>query len=135
MVMSDAGAAGIDPGTPDLRFSDQAAAPVPATVATGTWLPTDDDSDMLDADAFPAPFPAAPQWSSLTSLNGTNPNGAWSLYVADDTALDGGTIASWRLVADARLGARVRHSTGRRQGREGHAAIEFTVRRSGPAPL
>ena len=135
MLMSDAGAGGIDPGTPDLRFSDQAAGPVPATVATGTWRPTDDDSDLLDVDAFPAPFPAAPQWSSLTSLNGTNPNGTWTLYVADDTASGAGTIASWRLVADTRLAARVRHSTGRRQGREGRAAIEFTVRRSGPAPL
>jgi Calx-beta domain len=135
MLMSDVGVDGMAPGTPDLVFSDQATAPVPATVATGTWLPTDDDSDVLDVDAFPPPFPGAPQWSSLTSLNGTNPNGVWSLYVVDDADLDGGTIASWRLDADTRLGARVRHSAGRRQGREGQAAIEFTVRRSGPAPL
>lgn len=35
--------------------------------------------------------PLAPYGSSFTNLNGGNPNGAWELFVQDDTPLDSGT--------------------------------------------
>jgi len=38
----------------------------------------------------PAP-PLAPYGSTFTNLNGGNPNGAWELFVQDDTPLDTGT--------------------------------------------
>ena len=38
-----------------------------------------------------AAVPAPPYGSTLSVLNGGNPNGAWQLFVQDDTSLDSGT--------------------------------------------
>ena len=77
----------------NLTFDDRAGTLLPADGAcsTGTFRPVDDDDD---ADEFslhghgddvlpgaPAP-PAITQ--PLSTFNGINPNGTWSLYVADD---------------------------------------------------
>ncbi|HWI55722.1 MAG TPA: DUF11 domain-containing protein, partial [Bacillota bacterium] len=47
---------------------------------------------------FPAPAPTAPYSTTLTALNGTDPNGSWTLYVLDDSSGDSGVInAGWTL--------------------------------------
>jgi subtilisin-like proprotein convertase family protein len=47
---------------------------------------------------LPAPAPAGPYGTSFTPFIGTNPNGAWQLYVWDDFSGDGGSIAGgWSL--------------------------------------
>jgi hypothetical protein len=81
----------------NLTFDDGAAGPIPpATLASGTYQPTDNDlvpCGPLD-DAFAGPAPAGPYGSTLTVFNGTNPNGTWSLYVIDDAGGDGGSTSS-----------------------------------------
>ena len=81
-----------------LGFSDAATTSVPETdpLLSGTFLPTNDDS--VGPDVFAPPVPAGPIFSTFASAYaGTAPNGTWSLYVDDDTAGDGGNIASWSL--------------------------------------
>lgn len=68
-------------------FTDTAATVLPNPPTSGTYLPTSGD---LGADTFPAPAPAGPysQPPNLTFasvFNGSNPNGAWTLYAVDDT--------------------------------------------------
>ncbi len=46
-----------------------------------------------NVDTFPAPAPAPSAATALSTFNGTNSNGTWSLYVVSDGAPDSGTIA------------------------------------------
>jgi subtilisin-like proprotein convertase family protein len=92
MVMSDIGG-GTDVSGITLTFQDGAPAP-PSTLVTGTFAPT----DATPGDAMAAPAPAGPYTSALSTFNGTNPNGAWSLYVVDDEGGDVGSLASFSLV-------------------------------------
>jgi subtilisin-like proprotein convertase family protein len=77
-------------------FDDAAAATLPTGAASGTYRPTNANGP----DAFPAPGPGSitqvnPQ---LSVFNGTDPSGAWNLYVVDDANADTGTIAGgWTL--------------------------------------
>jgi subtilisin-like proprotein convertase family protein len=61
----------------------------------GTWAP---DSRAIDPLSEPSVFDLAPAGNTLASLYGLNPNGIWTLYVAD---LSGGgqqsTLVSWGL--------------------------------------
>lgn len=41
-------------------------------------------TDYEPGDVLPAPAPAGPYATSLSVLNGTNPNGNWSVYISDD---------------------------------------------------
>ena len=44
------------------------------------------------------PAPAGPYATALSAFRNTNPNGDWSLFVADDHGVDSGVIAGgWRL--------------------------------------
>lgn len=83
ILMSDAGGTTKLIGT-DFRFSDEAAGALPdtGTVAPGTYLPTDGSDG--GADSFPNPAPQGAS-GSLTALDGSEPNGKWSLHVVDDT--------------------------------------------------
>ncbi len=74
-----------------LTFDDAAAAFLPDStpIVSGTNKPT----NFLTGDAFPSPAPPSPYGSTLSGFNGSNPNGAWSLYVVDDLVLFGGSIA------------------------------------------
>jgi hypothetical protein len=47
--------------------------------------------------SFPFPAPAGPYGSALGGFNGSNPNGDWKLYVADDFQTEPGSIAGWSL--------------------------------------
>ncbi|MFO1487033.1 MAG: Calx-beta domain-containing protein [Verrucomicrobiota bacterium] len=79
-----------------LTFDDAAAAylPLNSQITTGTNKPT----TFFPVTIFPAPAPAAPYNTNLSTLNGSNPNGTWSLYVLDDTALNSGMISNgWSL--------------------------------------
>lgn len=95
-LMGDAG-----PPSPvsnlDITFSDEAAAGIDqSSLTTGTYRPTLFDDGA--ADPFPAPAPATPSNVSLAALDGSSPNGTWSLYVVDDAGGDVGDIGGgWSL--------------------------------------
>ena len=58
---------------------------------TGTWQPdgrTTNPNSVLLTDARPA---------LLSSFNGLDPNGAWTLFVADVSPISTGTLKSWTL--------------------------------------
>ena len=79
-----------------LTFDDFAPTTVPLSsflFGALSYRPSNEAPD----DAFPAPAPAPSQASSLTVFNGTNPNGDWKLYVADDAHFHTGTIQGWTL--------------------------------------
>ena len=86
-----------------LTFDDSAATALPSSgqfgigttqIVSGTFQPTDDGVSL----PFPAPAAAAPYGSVLSALNGSDPNGAWTLYVFDNSPGDGGNIAGgWSL--------------------------------------
>jgi Bacterial Ig domain len=90
LLMSDAGGS-IDVSDLTLTFEDGATAlPDFGPLVSGTFAPT----NFGEGDTFPAPAPLAPYGTALSDFNGTNPNGTWSLFVADDVAGDVGSIAS-----------------------------------------
>ncbi|MCX7721446.1 MAG: immunoglobulin domain-containing protein [Verrucomicrobiae bacterium] len=81
MLMSDAG--GVSQVTNvTLTFSSAAAAALPASgpLSSGHYRPT----DYAPSESMPAPAPTGPYSTNLALLNGSNPNGTWSLFVADD---------------------------------------------------
>jgi extracellular elastinolytic metalloproteinase len=88
VLMSDAGG-GTDVVNVDVSFDDDAPTLLPAPLVSGTFRPTNLGTAV---DVFPAPAPAAPHGAALSVFNGTDPNGAWSLYVVDDTGQDSGNI-------------------------------------------
>ncbi|MCF3568599.1 Ig-like domain-containing protein [Planktothrix agardhii 1807] len=95
MLMSDAGDFA-DLNNVNLTFSDSASGTLPdgSQITSGTYRPTDYEV----GDTFPTPAPAGPYGTALSAFNGTNPNGAWQLFVQDDFSLDGGAIAGgWSL--------------------------------------
>ncbi len=81
-----------------LTLDDSAADSLPDTLAqltSGTYQPT--NCYEWD-DPFPSPAPAPSTAGTLATFNGTNPNGTWSLYVVDDSNVDGGSISGgWSL--------------------------------------
>ncbi len=94
LLMSDVGG-GTDAVNVNLTFDD-AAAPIGATVVSGTFRPTNSGA----GDLFPAPAPAGPypDPQQLSIFNGLDPNGVWSLFVVDDAGADAGNInGGWRL--------------------------------------
>ena len=52
-----------------------------------------------EVDVFPAPGPGTntPYATQLSSFFGTNPNGDWKLFVADDHGLNSGRFSGWTL--------------------------------------
>ncbi|MBK8022711.1 MAG: matrixin family metalloprotease [Chloroflexi bacterium] len=93
MLMSDA-CSSVDLVNASLTFDDAAAAAIgTGTCVSGTYRPADYEA----GETFPSPAPAGPYATTLTSFNGANPNGTWSLYVYDDEAGDGGGLLNWSL--------------------------------------
>ncbi|HEX9994324.1 MAG TPA: Ig-like domain repeat protein [Acidimicrobiales bacterium] len=106
VVVSDAGggeSAGTELSNVTVTFTDAAASSAPDSSPWGSpnttvsLKPTDHNSGT---DEFPSPAPAGPYGTpapagsaTFTSVfGGTAPAGVWSLYVADDTLSDTGTI-------------------------------------------
>lgn len=96
VLMSDAGAS-----TPvvngRLTFDDAATDSVP-DLAPINPIATYKPSNYEGSEVFPAPAPGTPYAAALSTFNGTNPNGPWSLYIQDDASPDFGNIAGgWQL--------------------------------------
>jgi hypothetical protein len=90
----------------NLTLDDEGASSWPVPVVSGAYAPTDNDAPGLDT--FPAPQggSAPPQdgGPALSAFDGTNPNGAWKLYVVDDTIGSAGQFAGgWALTIKARV--------------------------------
>ena len=119
MLMSDAGGSN-NPGG-NYTFSDLVAAPVPdATVGStsdpltpGTYRP----SDYEAPEALPGPAPGGPYGNLLSAFNGTDPNGTWNLFIADDAPPDTGALGGWSMS--------ITTATGDYAGQEG--AVQFAV--------
>jgi len=81
MLMSDTGGTvPITNVTLHFRAFATNVLPVSGPITSGYYKPT----DYPPADVMPGPAPTGPYTTNLAVLAGTNPNGAWSLYVADD---------------------------------------------------
>ncbi|WP_243075338.1 S-layer family protein [Microbacterium sp. SS28] len=91
MLMSDVGGTSAVSGA-TIVFDDAAPGSVPTPLTSGTFRPTDDDSDSADA-AFPAPAPIVSSATTLATFNGASGNGVWSLWVLDDATGDAGSIS------------------------------------------
>jgi subtilisin-like proprotein convertase family protein len=89
MVMSDAGG-GIDVTLISVTLDDQAASVLPdiAALTAGSFQP----ANYVTDDPFPPPAPALSGAVNLSTFNGTDPNGTWSLYLWDDQHGDLGSI-------------------------------------------
>jgi subtilisin-like proprotein convertase family protein len=63
-------------------LDDEASASMPAgsTCPTGTYKPT----DVNPGDVMQAPAPAGPYPAALSTFDGLDPNGTWSLFITDD---------------------------------------------------
>lgn len=93
MVMSDIGISN-DVNNITMTFQDGAPVP-PQQLVSGTYAPADNAPAEV---ALPAPAPAGPYGSSLSVFNGTNPNGAWRLFVIDDSVTDGGSLGGFSII-------------------------------------
>jgi subtilisin-like proprotein convertase family protein len=61
---------------------------------TGIWQP---DGANIDPQSSPSAFLTAGQTAMLASFNGNDPNGAWTLFLADLSAGGQSTFVSWGL--------------------------------------
>lgn len=107
-IMSDVGFSP-DASNITLGLDDEAAGRLPdyGPLVGGTFKPTNITTSAPDTSA-PETFPGAPAPSGavvLSTFDRMNPNGLWSLFVADDTAeLDGGQFAAgWSLQIKAKV--------------------------------
>lgn len=90
IIMSDVGA-GTDAVAVDLILDDAAPTPLPNSTAltSGTYQP----ANYGTGDPFPAPAPTPSAATTLSTFDGTDPNGVWSLYLVDDAGGDAGSLA------------------------------------------
>lgn len=79
-------------------FDDTAAGALPKYLSSQmTGARVTRPTAFTPAVTFPAAAPASPYGNSLTDFLGTDPSGAWSLYVFDDSGGDNGSISGWSL--------------------------------------
>ncbi len=83
-----------DVASADIHTYQTSVTLAPGTPLTGTWQP---DARTADPTADLTTFDASPRSDFLSSFNGANANGSWTLYLAD--LQTGGTSAlkSWSL--------------------------------------
>lgn len=92
-----------------LTFDDAAPLAVPNTpaCASTSFQPA---NYGVGGDIWPAPAPLPSGATALSTFNGKNPDGIWSLFVVDDEALDTGEIAGgWTLNMTAPTAVAVRY--------------------------
>ena len=105
VILSDVGGNGNDAATDPLSdrpvfnitltLDDAAASPLPGgpPLVAGTFRPLDDDNEndnSANLDIFSNPAPPPSGNVALSTFNGIDPNGTWSLYVIDDFPADAG---------------------------------------------
>jgi len=99
LIMSHAGDQDDSKAGLNLTFDDSAANPLPESgeLASGVWKPSVYGL-APQLGGFPSNAPAGPYSTALSTFNGVNPNGNWSLYVFDDSGGDSGAISNgWSL--------------------------------------
>jgi subtilisin-like proprotein convertase family protein len=104
ILMSDA--CGVGTAGVNLTLTDSAAAPLPSgACVSGSYRPADHvGCDPGGADVLGPPAPLGIDGVSLSTFNGANPNGTWTLYVADACATETGAIQSgWTLTLNTAL--------------------------------
>jgi subtilisin-like proprotein convertase family protein len=96
VLMSDVGGCdGMASGV-SLTFDDYAPGALsPGATPTGAFTGRPVNNTVGDPFAAPAPVPSGA--TSLSAFEGTDPNGAWKLYVVDDAGGDTGFISGWAL--------------------------------------
>jgi hypothetical protein len=103
VVMARVGKFASLPEEETLRLDDEAAASLPASaeLQSGAYRPT----NLGGAIAFPAPAPETGANAALSVFDGSNPNGAWRLFVVDEDATDeyGAIKGGWSLEIKARV--------------------------------
>jgi hypothetical protein len=90
----------------NVTLDDEAANGLPDAGVTppgnGTYTPV--NFAAVNADNFPAPSPAPGGGSALSVFDGSKPNGAWRLFVSDDTAGNAGQFSGgWSLKIKAKV--------------------------------
>jgi T5SS/PEP-CTERM-associated repeat protein len=103
MIMSDAGGLFFGLTNATLTLDDAAPDFLPDSTAitNGTYRPT----DYENTDTLSPPAPARPYALALSTFNGTDPNGVWSLYIQDDQSQFIGSLARWSLQIHTSSGA------------------------------
>lgn len=96
IIMSDAGGGN---GVNDLNFTIDDEAPIfmpdSGQLTSTSYEPSNYE---VGVDSWPAPAPAQNDNRLLSAFDGTNPNGAWRLFVVDDTVnSSGGFEGGWAL--------------------------------------
>src|SRR5918995_3948249 len=85
-----------------VNLDDDAAAVLPDATSWGASPVTARPTNHAGTDVFPAPAPAVSAATTLSTFDGTNPNGTWELYAVDDAMGEVGSISGgWCLTIDA----------------------------------
>lgn len=79
----------------NLTIDDEAATQLAdaGPLVSGTFRP----NNVGTGDTFNAPAPAPSANMVLSTFDGQDPNGTWSLYIMDDASGDSGNLSSWCL--------------------------------------
>lgn len=95
MVMSDVGGATAAVGINLTVFGGGGPLPDAGGLLAGSFGPTNSGA----GDTFPVGPPGGigPYSTDFSVFNGTNPNGAWLLFVVDDAAGQAGSLNGWTL--------------------------------------
>ena len=117
-----------------LTFDDTAATTIPLSTApaSGAYRP----ASYRGVTTMPAPAPSGPYGTNLSDLNGSNPNGAWRLYVADDFGFSG-SLSGWSLrFSTATAGGKFEFNGGTliTRGMARSSTAPFSVNGSGATP-
>lgn len=90
ILMSDT--AGMNPGVAGVTLVLDDNAPLTLNPGVNPVSGTYQPGDGVPGESLPAPAPAGPYPVGLRGYNGTNPNGTWKVYVADDAVGDIGSM-------------------------------------------